>query len=141
MAITAAGSFPQKPKNWKVQILPADTTTLKTLVTGSADGSKITAVIATSSDTAARDITIGITRSGTFFPLGTITIPITAGQIAATPAMNILDISKIPGLPFDSDGNPYIFLADGTDLLQVKALITVTAAKELDFIAVGSDWS
>lgn len=141
MAITSTGSFPQKPKNYKQQILPADTTTLKTIATGSADGTKISAINVTSNDTAARDVTFGITTGGTFYPLGTITIPVTAGQIAATAAVSLLDLTKVPGLPIDSDGNPYIFLSSASDTLQAKVLVTVTAAKEIDIVAQGSDWS
>lgn len=141
MAISATGSFPQKPKSYKVQILPADASSLKTIATGSADGTKINALIVTSNDTTARDVTFGITKSATFYPLGTVSIPITAGQIAATPAVNLLDLTKVPGLPIDSDGNPYIFLSDANDTLQIKSLTTVTTAKEIDVNAFGSDWS
>lgn len=140
MAVTPTPALPQTPKSSKQQILPADTTTLKTLYTGGANGSKVTSVIATSSDTASRDVTIGITRSGTFYPLGTFTVPIAAGQVAGTPAVDLLSPSVIAGLPVDNDGQPYIFLSDATDLLQAKALTTVTAAKEIDINAFGADF-
>lgn len=140
MAVTATGSFPQTPKNGNVQILPADTTTLKTIYTGGANGSKIVALMASSSDTAARDVTWGITVGAVFYPLGTVTIPITAGQIAATPAVNLLDVAKSPGLPIDSDGNPFVFLASASYTLQAKSLVTVTAAKEIDIAAIAADW-
>lgn len=140
MAITATPSLPQAPKNYKVQILPADTTTLKTVATGGANGTKISALMASSSDTAARDVTWGITTGAVFFPLGTVTIPITAGQIAATPAVNLFDLTKSPGLPIDSDGNPFIFLSSASDTLQAKSLVAVTAAKEIDLTAIGADF-
>lgn len=140
MTVTSTGSFPQNPKNGNVQILPADTTTLKTLYTGGTNGSKITGLIGTSSDTTARDVTWGITVSSVFYPMGTITIPVTAGQVNSVPAVNLLDLTKTPGLPLDSDGNPYIFLASASYALQVKSLTTVTTAKELDFNAIGADW-
>lgn len=141
MAISSTGSFPQKPKNYKVQILPADASTLKTIATGSVDGTKIVGLIVTSNDTAARDVTWGITRTSVFFPLGTVTIPITAGQVASAAAVNLLDLTKTPGLPIDSDGNPFVFLSDASDTLQIKALTTVTTAKEIDVTAIGGDWS
>lgn len=141
MAVTATPVFPQTPKNYKVQILPADASGLKTIATGGANGTKITAIIATSSDTAARNVTWGITTGGVFFPLGTVQIPITAGQVDLTNvAVNLLDISKTPGLPIDSDGNPYILLSSASDTLQIKSLTTVTAAKEIDVTAIGADF-
>jgi hypothetical protein len=141
MAISSTGSFPQKPKNYKVQILPADASGLKTVATGSADGTKIVAIMVASTDTAARDVQFGITTGGVFFILGTVTIPITAGFVTGVPAVNLLDLTKTPGLPRDNDGNTFILLSSASDTLQVKALTTVTAAKEIDVTAIGADWS
>lgn len=140
MAVSATGSFPQAPKTGNVQILPADASGLKTVYTGGANGSKVMGLMATSSDTAARDVTWGVTVGAVFYPLGTVTIPITSGQIAAAPAVNLLDIAKSPGLPLDSDGNPFVFLASASYTLQIKALTTVTAAKEIDVTAMAADW-
>jgi hypothetical protein len=139
MPVTATPVFPQTPKNGKVQILPADTTTLKTLYTAGSNGSKIHGIIATSTDTAAQTITLSITNAGTSYTLGTIQIAITAGTVVGTPSTNFLDLTKIPGLPLDSDGNPEILLVSG-DTLQVNSGTTVTAAKVLNFIAIGADF-
>jgi hypothetical protein len=138
MAVTPTGAFPQNPKSGKVQILNADASNLKTIYTGGANGSKITSVVATSSDTSARDVTIGISNSGTFYPFYTVTIAITAGQIAATPPVNLLPAGI--GLPVDNDGQTYIFLQSASDTLQVKALTTVTSAKEIDINSFGADF-
>lgn len=139
MAVSATPVFPQTPNGGHVQILPADASALKTLYTAATNGSKVTAVIATSNDTTARDLTIGITRSSVFYPLGTITCAINAGQVAGTPALNLLDPSVIKGLPVDNDGQVYIFLVSG-DTLQVKSLTTVTTAKEIDLSCVAADF-
>lgn len=141
MSTSPVPVLPQTIKRTFIQILPATASGLVTLATGGANGTKIVAAIATSSDTGSgRDVTIGITNGGTFMPLGTVTVPVQAGQVANTPAVNMLDPAKIPGLPVDSDGQPYIFLASASDTLQVKSLTTVTAAKELDFNAFGADF-
>lgn len=140
MAVTSTGSFPQAPKNGNVQILPADASGLKTLYTGGVNGSKINAIIVTSTDTAARDVQWGITVGAVFYILGTVAVPLTSGFINSAPAVNLLDLTKTPGLPLDSDGNPFVFLASASYTLQVKALTTVTAAKELDFNAIAADW-
>jgi hypothetical protein len=139
MAVVATPIFVQAPKNGKVQILNADASNLKTIYTADADGSKISAIIATSSDTSAREVTVGITNGGTFFPLGTFNIPITAGQVAGANAVNLLDPTIIKGLPLDNDGAPYLLLISG-DTLQAKALTTVTSTKEIDITAIGADF-
>ena len=121
-----------------VTIVNGDASALKTLFTAGASGSKVVGVNATSDDTSARDIQIGITRSGTFYPLGTKSVAITAGQVTGTPAANLLDPSVIAGLSFDSDNQPYLLLKSG-DTVQVKSLTTVTAAKTISITAWGGD--
>jgi hypothetical protein len=140
VAVTSTPVFVQVPKNYKVQILPADASNLKTIATGGTNGSKVSAIMVTSSDTSARDVTWGITTGGTFFPLGTVTIAITAGQVNSAPAVNLMDLSKTPGMPLDGDGNPFVFLSSASDTLQIKSLTTVTAAKEIDITAIGGDF-
>lgn len=140
--VTATPSLPQFPKCGKVQILPADASALKTAYPGGTNGSKVTGVVASSTDTAARDVQIGTFNTGTaiFYPLATVTIPANAGNLAGTPPVNLLAPAVIPGLPLDSDGNPYIFLIDGNDSVQVKALTTVTAAKAISINSIGGDF-
>jgi histidinol dehydrogenase len=140
MAVTP-NSFvtPQTPKKGLQQILPADTSSLKTVLTGGTNGTKVSSLMLSSSDTSARDVTIGISRSGTYYPIGTVTVPITAGQIAATPGINALAASVCPGLPVDNDGQPYLTL-QASDTLDIKSLTTVTAAKAISALADGSDY-
>lgn len=137
MAVTATPVFPQTPKSSKVQILNADASNLKTAYTGGSNGSKITGLIAASTDTSARDVQIGITNGGTFFILYTVSVPIGAGTVAGTPPVDLLNVT---GLPIDNDGQKYLYLQSASDTLQVKALTTVTTAKEIDINAIGSDF-
>lgn len=123
-------TFPKQPSTNRVQILPADTTTSKTGYTAGASGSKIVSIIATSTDTVARDITVSITNGGTAYLLGTKTVPITSGFVAGTPAVSLLDSAVIVGMPFDSDGNEFLYLISG-DTLTFASLVTVTAAKAI----------
>lgn len=140
MAVTATPALPQTPKSAKVQILPAGTTAVQTLYTGGSNGSKVTAVIVSSSDTSARDVQLGITNTAVFYPLCTVTIPITAGQVTGTAPVNMLSITNLPGLPVDNDGQPYIYLTSASDVLGIKSLTTVTTAKEIDVTAFGADF-
>jgi len=139
MAVTATPALPQNPVSGKVQILPADTSSLKTVATGGTNGTKIVALIASSTDTTARDVQWGITRSAVFYPIATKTVPITSGFVAGTPSVALLNVTDAPGLPLDADGQPYLFLQSG-DTLQAKSLTTVTTAKEIDLQAMGADF-
>lgn len=131
--------LPQTPKLGLVQIANADASNLKTVVTAGANGAKVSSLMLSSSDTSARDVTWGISRSGTFYPLGTVTVAITAGQIAATPAVNAFALTPCPGLPLDNDGQPYVLLQSG-DTLDVKALATVTSTKAITAASTFGDF-
>lgn len=124
----------KQPQNGKVQIANADGTTQKTVYTAGASGSKVTALLASSTDTANRDVQVSITNAGTSYPLGTKTVPLASGTTAAVPTVNLLDPASIIGLAMDSDGNPYIHLVSG-DTLTVSALVAVTAAKLITVVA------
>lgn len=132
-------AFTGVPRSSGVQILNATGTALVTAFTPGSSGSKVVSVIVSSSDTASQVLTIGVTRSAVFYPIGTATIGITAGEIAATASVNMLSTTTIPGLPVDNDGQPYIFLAS-TDTLQAQTAGTVTAAKSININVMGGDF-
>ena len=140
MAVTPTPIFPQKPNCGVVQIANADAQAQKTVYTGGANGSKIIALIAQSTDTSARDVQVSITIGGTSYPLGTVTVPIGAGNSGSVPSVNLINLTQIPGLPIDSDGNPLIFLASASDTITVSALTTVTAAKLITVTAIAADF-
>lgn len=123
-------TFPKQPQAARVQIVIGDAQAQKTAYTAGASGSKIVAIIATSTDTSARDIQLSITNGGTSYPLGTKTVAITSGFVAGVPAVNLLDAAVVVGMPYDSDGNEFLYLISG-DTLTVSALTTVTTAKAI----------
>jgi hypothetical protein len=137
MAVKSTPVIVQTPKHGLVNIANADASALKTLVTAGGSGSKVVAAVATSSDTAPRNVTIGVSRSAVYYPLATAAIPITAGQVAGTPGIDLL--SFIPGLPIDNDGQRYLFLESG-DTLDVKALTTVTSGLLISLHSVHGDF-
>ena len=121
-------------KNAAVQIVNADGVTLKTLYTAPTNGGKVEAIAISSSDTVARDIQLVVTKGAVDYVIGTISIPITAGQVAATPAIDGLQASASPWVRSDENGNPFLLLENGS-VLKVKTLVTVTTALALQFFA------
>lgn len=132
--------LPNAVKTSPARIANGDGTNLITVVTPGAQGQKVTSLIASSDDTAARDLQLVITKGAVDYPLGTVAIPITAGTIAATPHVDLLAPGMMPGLPTDSDGNPYLLLETGA-VLKAKVLVAVTAAKFINIIAKGGDFA
>ena len=139
MAVVNVPIFPQAPKNGKVQIVNADGTTLKTVYTADTDGTKITGLIATSTDSSARVLEWGVENGGTFFQMGCVNVPIDAGFVIGTPAVNVFNLTNNPGLPIDNDGQPYVLLISG-DTLRVRVQSAVTSTETIHVVAIGADF-
>lgn len=89
---------------------------------GGSNGSKINALIACGFTSAAFDVNWGTSSGGgTFYTYGTVTVPSGAGTSGAVPSANLMNTTNNPGLPLDSDGNPYIFLASSAWFLWCAA--------------------
>jgi hypothetical protein len=134
MSINRNPIFPEVPTADCVQIANADGTTVKTLSTPGSNGRNITAIVATSNDTAAVVLNLSILKGGITYPLCQVTVPIGAGTSAAKP-YNILNITDMPFLAADGS----LTLASGA-VLQVAANAAVTAAKTVQIIAIGGDY-
>lgn len=134
MAVTATPVFTQTPKITPAAWTNSDSAaTKKTICTAGANGTKVVAVVAASTDTTARVFKIYMNRSSTSYLMGAATVATPAGSDGVLPSTNLL--SLIPGLPRDNDGQPYIFLESG-DILQGENVTQVTAAKEVDVTVI-----
>lgn len=139
MAVTPTPIYPQVINTPVQQILPADTTTLKTLYTAGANGSRIDNINVASTDTAARDLGFYVTVAGTDYLLFTLACPLNSGNTNAINPLAVFAHVVFQGFNFDPNGNRYINLATGA-VLKVKALTTVTAAKAIQFFVQGGDY-
>lgn len=149
-AVTATPVFVQKPK-LKTTIFVQGTDvagTYKTAYLGGADGSKITGIWVTSNDgSAAHLVTVQLSTSTTAHCSPTnlsclggvaITIPVSSGFANGVGAVNIL--SSWPGLPTDSDGNPYIYLTDATQTVEATFATALTASTQIAVVVQGADF-
>lgn len=132
-------TYPKQPQNGKVQITNATNLANVTIATPAANGSKLVAILASSTDTSGRDVQVKVTNGGTDFILGTKTVAANSGNAAGTPAVNLLDPTVIVGIPVDSDGNPFLLLISG-DTLTAAVLTQVTSGKVINLTAVYSDF-
>ena len=131
--------FPGAFKTSAARLQNSDSTNLVTVLTPPTNGSKVVGIMVTSDDSSARDLQLVVTKGGVDYPIGTIQIAITAGTIAATAAVNMLDVAKLPGLPIDRDGQRYLLLESGA-VLKAKVLVAVTSAKFINIVALHSDF-
>jgi hypothetical protein len=135
--------FFSTPKPSQVNVVNADGTSAKTIVTGASSSSsiatKITALTVASDDTSSRIFKISKVRSATSYFLCAVTVPAGAGTDGSTGSVNCFSTSVIPGLPVDNDGQAYVMLASGDTLTATLSTGSVTAAKTVSFIAEAAD--
>jgi hypothetical protein len=139
VAGTATPIFPQTIKNYVATILPADTTTVKSVAVGGSNGTRIESFIIVSSDSADRDLLVYITISATNYLIGTVKIPLTSGTVNTIPGVDILRSASLYGLATDVNGNRYLYLASGSTL-SIATSATVTTAKQITAFAQGGDY-
>lgn len=140
MAVSHQGVYVQTPKITPAAFTNADAAnTKKTIATAGADGSKVVAVTASSTDTSARIAQLWLTRAAVSYLLCSLSVTIAAGSDGAVAAVNLINPTIWPSLPMDNDGQRYFFLQSG-DTLQVSFTAQVTAAKEIDVVAVFADF-
>jgi hypothetical protein len=142
-AVTATPVFVQTPNRGIVQFLQGTDVagTYKTLYTGGTNGSKCTGMYITSNDTAAHLVTIqlvvsGVKYGGTAISTGTTT----PGFASGAGALNAMSSINWPGLPTDSDGNPYFYFAGTGDTIQATFATALTASDVINIVAICADF-
>lgn len=140
--VTATPVFAQAPKPYVQQILPATTTTTVILVTAGANGTIIKGINCTNTDTAAASLVqFNVARSAVNYLQTTVNVPLSSGNISAAtaPPVNAMAPANWPGLPVDSNGDPFLNLASG-DTLLMNVTVTVNSGKVVACTAVGADY-
>ena len=137
---------PQTPNIGVIQFT-ASPGTYKTLYVGGSNGSKITGIFVTNTDSVSHLITIQVSSSASAhcsptsgcFGGAAVTIPITAGYATGVPAVNMMSSANWPGLPRDSDGNPYIYLPSASYTLEMTYATAITSGL-INGVAVAVDF-
>jgi hypothetical protein len=132
-------NFTQSLKLTGVKILPADTTTLKTLFTAGANDSVVKAINVQSTDTAARVVNLYVNDGTTDFLVGAVNIPLNSGNTGAVAAIDLLGGTLLPSLPYDSNGKRVLPLPAGY-VLKVSSQTTVTSAREITVVCMSEDY-
>lgn len=139
MAVTHRGVFIQTPKITPISFTNSDSAnTKKTVFTAGANGSKVVAVLAASTDTSNRTAQLWLTRSATSYLLSSTVVTTLAGTDGSQATQDLLTQALYP-LPKDNDDRQYLFLESG-DTLQVSFTAQVTAAKEIDVVAIAGNF-
>ncbi|MBV8054878.1 MAG: hypothetical protein JO071_06520, partial [Deltaproteobacteria bacterium] len=114
--------------------------TYKTLYTAGANGSKCNGlVIANNDGTATHVITLEVVNGGTSYPLASFTSTLAPTNNTTYSTANALSSTNWPGLPLDSDGNPYLQLVSG-DTLKGTFATALTSSDQIETFASCADF-
>lgn len=144
LAATTANSVvtAQTPNRGVVQFLQGTDTagTYKTLYSAGSNGSKCFGGIESNNDGSATHlITIEIVNSSVKYGGVAFTTASNDGYANATPPKPFTSASTWTGLPLDSDGNPYLFLASG-DTLQATFATALTSSDKVNLVITCADF-
>lgn len=132
MAANTTPIFPGTVTTDAVRFENADGTTAKTLLTAGSAGTRVDAIIVTSTDTSAKTLTLGMLKGAVTYRIGEIVVPIGAGTNGTEKPADGFTLA----LPF---GGGSINLEAGCSLT-VAAQVAVTSGKALDVVAFGGDY-
>lgn len=133
MAANSDPIFTLTPHIAGVEFTSSDTTTIKDVITGAANGTRLDTVTCSTNDTTAVDLGfyIQIGGSGTNYYLGNVHLPPGAGYgtVPGLDMINVLPLTTFKGLVLNS-----------SDKLRCACAATMTAAKTTDVVALGGDF-
>lgn len=116
--------------------LPADASAQKTLITAPADGSALTDISCTSTDTSDVVMVITLSDGTNDFQIGEVNVPLGSGTELNIPAVNLLSAVLLPFL--QADGS---ILIPATWLVKINCKTTITAAKQIDVVGFGGNYN
>jgi len=123
--------------------------TYKTLYTGGTNGTKVKAIWVTSNDASAQHLVtvqVSTSTSAHCSPQSNcvggvaVTIPANSGFGSNVPAVNMMSVTNWPGLPVDSDGNPFIYLAGSSQTLEATFATALTASDQIAITVIAEDF-
>jgi len=132
-------NFTQNIKLSGAKIVPADTTTLKTLYTAGTNDAIVKAINVQSTDTAARVVQLWVNDGATDFLIGSVNIPLRSGDNGTAATIDLLGGTLMPSLPYDANGKRILILPAGY-ILKVNSQATVTADKTITFVCMAEDY-
>ncbi|HTV90016.1 MAG TPA: hypothetical protein VME41_13460 [Stellaceae bacterium] len=150
MALTPNSAIlPQTPRSALAQIVNSNGTGLVPLVTGGANASKVSSIVATNTDTNAYTLQLvvnvggslsgGVVTGGAAYPIAAVSVPASAGNVAGTPPVGILGAATIPGVALDNAGAPYLYVNPG-NYLCIALTAAVTSGRLVSAVATLADF-
>lgn len=131
--VTATPVFVQTPK---AAVTVASTTVQTTIYTGGSNGSKVVGLLLTNTTGSASTATCQLKIGATAVTFLVISVVANAGTATGIPAVNAFLGVNTPGLPVDSDGNPFLYLNSASDTVQCAS----SASAALSYVVIAADF-
>lgn len=125
------------PGTLKNAVARLSSTTLTTLLTGGTSGSKVESIAVTNTYTAAYTAKLYVTYGGTDYLLGTVSVPLSAGNTTSAVTFDLLSSSQLPFVRSDEAGRKYLYLESGYTL---KAQLSSYTSGNVDFFLQYGDF-
>ena len=103
--MSSTPTLPTNVKNGVVTIVPADTTSLKTILTTDGTFWRVTSISVCSDDTSNRTLSFYAGIGGTDYLIGSVTIPTLAGTDGAVAAVNVMGSTMWQAAIYDAFAN------------------------------------
>jgi hypothetical protein len=114
--------------------------TYKTLYTAGTNGSKCVGMWTTNNDASLTHlVTVQIVNSTVKYGGTALTTVVNAGFVNGTGAQSLMSATVWPGLPVDSDGNPYLQLITG-DTIQATYATNLTSTDLISIVVSCNDF-
>lgn len=139
MAKSTSLNFTQANKAGFATIVPADTTTLRTVYTAGSNDSVVKQLQVVSDDSSARVLNVYINNTSTDYLLGSVNVPASSGSNGTAAAVDLLGGTLMPGLVYDANGKRVLPLPAGY-ILKVSSQTTVTTGKTVTVTALVEDF-
>lgn len=123
--------FVSTPNTIGVNYANADGTTAKTIFTAASGGSRVDALVVSTTDTAANTVVLNLVKSAVTYTLGSYTLT-PSGSLGVPKAMDLLTL--IPGL-----GALGLVLKTG-DTLTLALGTAITAGQTASVVVIGGDF-
>jgi hypothetical protein len=122
------------------ELASADGTSTKLIFNPSVEGSRLEAIVITSTSATSRTLLLELKNENTqeVAQLGHITVPAQAGQ-GNVSAVSGLNRGNLPWLPIDANGNPYINLNFNMNI-QVRLTGSLTGSEKVMLTCLGADY-
>lgn len=121
------------------QFALADGTTAKMVFDPSAEGSRVDAIIVSSTSVSIKTLLLQINNGTTVSKLGHITVPAGAGTNGSVAVVSGLNRGNLPWLKIDANGNPFINCNFGMNL-EIKLLAALATGETIDITVSGANY-